>query len=108
MTDSEYKEEGDLNNLRERRGDFIDGKSTVTEDELDEKLATAQRTMLTYERLMERHNASPEKIVNGLEAIAMGKTFEARVEALEKENAELKSQLERQDSNTAKAVGADG
>ena len=34
--------------------------------------------------------------------------FEARMEDLEKENAEQKQRLERQDSNTAKAVGAEG
>lgn len=34
--------------------------------------------------------------------------IEARMTELEKENAELKRRLERQDENTAKAVGADG
>lgn len=34
--------------------------------------------------------------------------IEARMTDLEKENAELKRRLERQDENTAKAVGADG
>ncbi len=34
--------------------------------------------------------------------------IEARMTELEKENAELRRRLERQDENTAKAVGADG
>ena len=69
LTDSEYKEKGDLDNIRERRGDFIDGKSTITEDELNEKLTAAQREMLTYKRLQTELGTPNEKIAAGIDVI---------------------------------------
>lgn len=43
-------------------------------EELNEKLTPAQREMLTYKRTMQELGASPERIIDGIEAIAMGKT----------------------------------
>jgi len=74
LSDSEYKEKGELDNIRERRGDFIDGKSTVTADELNEKLTPAQREMLTYKRLQTELGMPNEKIAAGIEAIVMGRS----------------------------------
>lgn len=47
-------------------------------EELDEKLTPAQREMLTYKRTMLELGASPERIIDGIEAIAMGKTTQAK------------------------------
>ncbi|EFL53127.1 transcriptional regulator, XRE family [Solidesulfovibrio fructosivorans JJ]] len=43
-------------------------------EELSEKLTPAQREMLTYKRTMQELGAVPERIIDGIEAIAMGKT----------------------------------
>jgi len=43
-------------------------------EELNEKLTPAQREMLTYKRTMQELGAAPERIIDGIEAIAMGKT----------------------------------
>ncbi|OLN24893.1 hypothetical protein DVDV_3825 [Desulfovibrio sp. DV] len=43
-------------------------------EELNEKLTPAQREMLTYKRTMQELGAPPERILDGIEAIAMGKT----------------------------------
>ncbi|EFL52989.1 hypothetical protein DesfrDRAFT_0037 [Solidesulfovibrio fructosivorans JJ]] len=42
--------------------------------EVDDNLTPAQREMLTYKRTMQELGAAPERIIDGIEAIAMGKT----------------------------------
>lgn len=47
-------------------------------EELNTALTPAQREMLTYKRTMLELGASPERIIDGIEAIAMGKTTQAK------------------------------
>lgn len=46
----------------------------IPPEELNAALSPAQREMLTYKRTMLELGASPERIIDGIEAIAMGKT----------------------------------
>lgn len=43
-------------------------------EELNEKLTPTQREMLTFQRLMREYNAPPEKIIDGIMAIATAKS----------------------------------
>ncbi len=52
--------------------------SPIPPEELDEKLTPTQRELLTYKRMLTELAASPERIIDGLEAIAMGKTTRAK------------------------------
>jgi transcriptional regulator with XRE-family HTH domain len=47
-------------------------------EELNTALTPAQREMLTYKRTMLELGASPERIIDGIEAIAMGKTTQSK------------------------------
>lgn len=51
---------------------------TLPAEELNEKLTPAQREMLTYKRTMQELGAKPERIIDGIEAIAMGKTCQPK------------------------------
>lgn len=62
----------------EMLGSGIPPSSTLPADELNEKLTPAQREMLTYKRTLQELGASPERIIDGIEAIAMGKTCQPK------------------------------
>ncbi|HML54305.1 MAG TPA: helix-turn-helix transcriptional regulator [Solidesulfovibrio magneticus] len=47
-------------------------------EELNAALTPAQREMLTYKRTMLELGASPDRIIDGIEAIAMGKTTQPK------------------------------
>lgn len=59
--------EGDMLGSDERQ-------ASISPDETNTSLTPAQREMLTYKRTMLELGASPERIIDGIEAIAMGKT----------------------------------
>jgi hypothetical protein len=77
LTEEEYNRDGPLDWVRGPRGDFSDKEpncESVPPEEMNERLTSIQREMLTYKRIMLEINASSEKIANGLEAIATGRS----------------------------------
>lgn len=84
--------------------DMLTKTATVLESDTIYRTALASNINAFHQAVQsERMLARLEERVASMDA-----KFEARMEGLERENAELKRRLERQDENTAKAVGADG
>lgn len=93
-----------------KMSDMLTKTATVLESDTIYRTALASNINAFHQAVQsERMLARLEERVATLEAREeRWAQFEARMEELEKENAGLKRRLERQDENTAKAVGADG
>lgn len=93
-----------------KMSDMLTKTATVLESDTIYRTALASNINAFHQAVQsERLLARLEERVATLEAREdRWAQFEARMVELEKENAELKRRLERQDENTAKAVGADG